>query len=110
VKAYHHINRAKSCVFVKPIGRRSKEKSKDKSISIDKKLHRSWKAQKDPLVSLVRSQKIGRYFFGHHSLQSSDPKTNENKNEKEKIQRKSVENLTKRGLKLPSPRIFDQTL
>ena len=88
MKAYHHINRAKSCVFVKPIGRRSKEKSKDKSISIDKKLHRSWKAQKDPLVSLVRSQKIGRYFFGHHSLQSSDPKTNENKNEKEKNPKK----------------------
>ena len=89
VKAYHHINRAKSCVFVKPIGRRSKEKSKDKSISTDKKLHRSWKAQKDPLVSLVRSQKIGRYFLvitaSNHQIQKQMKTRTKKRKSKEKV-------------------------
>ena len=40
-----------------------RQKMKSKIKWIDEKSHRSWKAQKDPLVSLVRSQKIGRYFL-----------------------------------------------
>ena len=40
-----------------------RQKTKIKIKWKDEKSHRSWKAQKDPLVSLVRSQKIGRYFL-----------------------------------------------